>query len=128
MTKYLILEEVLLIHDTMIEKYGGSGGIRDLGMIESALARPQAGFGDFEAYPTLYLKAAVLCHSILKNHGFVDGNKRTASVAMITFLLENNITVTAKDGALHRLALTIENNTLPENQIAAWLKDHTKSI
>lgn len=85
MIKYLSLEQVLVIHEKLIEKYGGSHGIRDHALLESAVVRPRtSAFGE-EAYPTLFLKAAVLLHSIIKNHPFVDGNKRTGFGAMQKF-------------------------------------------
>lgn len=126
MTKYLTLEEVLCIHDMMIEKFGGSHGVRDLGLVESALARPSAGFGDFEAYPDIYLKSAVLAHSLLKNHPFIDGNKRTAMMAMEQFLFINDLTINAQIGDIYKLALDIENNTLDEPAITGWIEKHCK--
>lgn len=126
MTKYLTLEEVLCIHDMLIEKFGGSHGVRDLGLIESALARPSAGFGDYEAYPDIHLKSVVLAHSLLKNHPFIDGNKRTAMMAMEQFLFINGLTITAKKGDICQLALNIENNSLDEQSIADWIEKHCK--
>lgn len=126
MTKYLTLEEVLCIHDMMIEKFGGSHGVRDLGLVESALARPSAGFGNYEAYADIYLKSAVLTHSLLKNHPFINGNKRTAMMAMEQFLFINGLTITAKKGDIYQLALNIENNSLDEQSITDWIEKHCK--
>lgn len=126
MTKYLTLEEVLCIHDAIIEKFGGSHGVRDLGLVESAIARPSAGFRDYEAYPDIYIKSAVLAHSILKNHPFIDGNKRTAMMAMEQCLYINGLTIAAKKDEIYQLALNIENNSLDETGIAKLLSKHTK--
>ena len=128
MVKYLTLEQVLNIHDFVVEKFGGSHGVRDLGLVESALARPGAGFGDFEAYPDLLIKSAVLAHSLLKNHPFIDGNKRTAMMAMEQFLYTNGLTITAKKGEIYQLALDIENNTFDETGISKWLEQHTEPV
>src|SRR5215813_12426221 len=90
MTDYLTMAEVLAIHADQIERYGGSPGIRDQGLLESALYRPQTGY-----YADLIEEAAALCESLSQNQSFVDGNKRTAFAAMYTFLAINGIRVTA---------------------------------
>lgn len=126
--RYLTTRALLRIHFRMVKRFGGSQGVRDLGLVESALARPKAGFGDFEAYPDIFTKTAVLIHSLLKNHPFVDGNKRTATIAAITFLKHNGFKLKVTQKGLVKLALDIENNSLPEDKIAAWLKKHAKKI
>src|SRR5579859_834077 len=83
---YVSLEDLLIIHTDQIERYGGSHGIRDIGLIESALFRPQSSFGGEDLYPDFFDKAAVLVHSLLLNHAFVDGNKRTAMATVLVFL------------------------------------------
>ena len=85
MTDYLTLEEVLGIHD----RHAGHSGVRDLGTIAAAVARPQASAFGEDAYPTIWEKAAALLHSLACNHGWVDGNKRTAWMATVTFLALN---------------------------------------
>jgi death-on-curing protein len=127
MTIFLTLEEILLIHDRAINEFGGTIGIRDIGLVQSAIARPKAGFGDFEAYPGIHIKAAVLMHSLLKNHPFIDGNKRTATIAMITFLLENNIKLNHEKDEIYNLAMKVEDNSFLEEDIAKWLKNHSRS-
>lgn len=126
--KYLSLDELIIIHEQAIGQFGGSHGIRDLGLVQSAIARPMAGFGNFEAYPDIFLKAAVLMHSLLKNHAFIDGNKRTAMIAGLTFVMENNIQLVTKKDEIFNLALNIENDSLPEDQIASWLKKHSVKV
>ncbi|MFY9484509.1 MAG: type II toxin-antitoxin system death-on-curing family toxin [Patescibacteria group bacterium] len=128
MTRYLATETVLEIHEELVIRYGGSQGVRDYGLVDSAVARPRAGFGDFEAYPDLFMKAAVLGHSLLKNHPFVDGNKRTAIASIGMFLEENGYQLIQSKNHLYGLALEIENNSLPEDKIAQWLKKHSKRI
>ncbi|MGH7235330.1 MAG: type II toxin-antitoxin system death-on-curing family toxin, partial [Nitrospiraceae bacterium] len=77
---YLTAEQVLFLHDRLIEETGGEHGVRDLGALESALARPQAAFGDTQFYPDVMTKAAALMDGLTRNHPFIDGNKR-ASIA-----------------------------------------------
>ncbi len=128
MARYLTVEEVLRIHAVMIKRYGGSEGVRDLGLIEAAIARPSAGFGDHEAYPDIFMKAAVLLHSLVKNYGFVDGNKRTALTACGTFLILNEYLITANEQELVNFTVSIAKDKLTEAQIADWLKHHTKPV
>ena len=110
----------------MIRHYGGSHGVRDMGLVESALARPRAGFGDYEAYANIFTKAAVLAHSLLKNHPFVDGNKRTALACCMLFLKRNGYMVQSSKHELLTFALSIENNSLAEDKIAEWLTQHAE--
>src|SRR3990172_10842143 len=86
---FITLEQLLTIHEDQIDRYGGSHGIRDLNLLESALFRPQTTFSGEDLYKTIFDKAAALMHSLILNHPFVDGNKRTAVVAAIIFLLQN---------------------------------------
>src|SRR5205807_8793046 len=86
MTDYLTVAEVLAMHDDQIERYGGSPGVRDQGLLEAALYRPQTGH-----YADLIEEAAALWESLAQNHSFVDGNKRTAFAAMYTFLAINGL-------------------------------------
>lgn len=128
MVQYLTTDEMLYLHQALLDQFGGLAGVRDLGLVESAVARPQAGFGDFEAYPDLLIKAAVLGFSLLKNHAFLDGNKRTAIGAMELFLEKNGVRIVAKINERFRLAHDIEDNSLSEDKIAQWLKKHGKKI
>ena len=83
---YLSAEQVLFLHDRLIEETGGEHGVRDLGGLESALARPQAAFGDTEFYPDIFTKAAVLMDGLTRNHAFIDGNKRSAFLPPFCFI------------------------------------------
>lgn len=124
--KCLTPEEVILIHKWILGKFGGAGGIRDRGLLESAVARPRAAFGGQEAYPDLFTKAAALGHSLALNHPFVDGNKRTAWEAMKRFLGENDARLRASTDEIVELMFRIEDKTLGLEAIAAWLKAHAK--
>jgi death-on-curing protein len=126
--RYVSLKEVLLAHQQTVRVFGGSDGLRDQTLVESALARPRAAFGDYQAYPDVSSKAAILLEGLIKNHGFVDGNKRTAVIVMIIFLGRNGHRVTASKKLLVDLAVGVASNKLDFDQILAWLKKHTKKI
>ncbi len=126
--KYLTTANVLLLHNMAIDATGGSHGLRDLGLLESAIARPQSGFGNEELYPIIFLKAGALIHSLLRNHAFVDGNKRTSMFAAMTFLELNRYVFTAGQKKVVEFALKVENDKLSVEEIAEWLKKHTNSI
>lgn len=123
---YLSLDVVLAIHDDMIERYGGSHGIRDLGFIQSALARPQASFGGEDLYPTIFDKAAALFHSLIFNHAFVDGNKRITITMTARFLYVNGYELEAEKKEFVDFPLRVENKHLSLEEIAKWIKEHVK--
>lgn len=124
--RYLITEEVLLIHERILECSGGAGGLRDWNLLDSAVQRPRATFGGRDLYADLFTKAAALGHSLVLNHPFVDGNKRTAWEAMHTFIEENGSELRAQPDEVVELMLRIEDKSLGVEQIAAWLKRHAK--
>lgn len=123
---YITFDEALAIHDSMIEEYGGSFGIRDLGLIQSALARPQASFGGEDLYPTLFDKAAALFHSLMFNHAFSDGNKRTTMTTTARFLHNNGYELEVDKDEFIAFPLRVENKHLDIEEIAKWLKEHAK--
>jgi death on curing protein len=118
MTDYLTLAEALAIHDDQIERYGGSPGIRDPGLLEAALYRPQTGY-----YADLIEEAAALWESLAQNHPFIDGNKRTAFAATYTFLAINGARITADaEAAYGFIAGLYEAGDFTFVNIAAWLR------
>ncbi len=123
--RYLQPEEVLLIHERILDKFGGAGGLRDWGSLDSAVNRPRAVFEGRDLYPDIFAKAAALGHSLVLNHPFVDGNKRTAWEAMHTFIEENGYPLRAEHEEIIELMLRIEDKSLGVEQIAEWLKDHS---
>lgn len=127
-TKYLILDEVIAMHDSMIELYGGSFGIRDIGLLQSAISRPQASFGGIDLYPTIFDKAAALFHSLMFNHAFADGNKRTTMTTTARFLAINGYSVEVTQKEFVEFPLRVENNRLSLEEIANWLKKYAKKI
>jgi death-on-curing protein len=99
--------------------------IRDLGLLESAVAQPKAAFSGKELYPTLLEKAAALCYFIVGNHPFVDGNKRVGHAAMETFLLLNSRQIFATVDEQEKLMLGIASGTIGRQQLVSWLSQHT---
>jgi death-on-curing protein len=128
MKVYVSIGDVLAIHQTLIELYGGSNGVRDIGLVESAIARPQAAFGGYDAYPTLFEKAAVLMQGLIKNHGFVDGNKRTGTAVMSIFIKLNGRKLHLSDTQLEDLAVKVAEDKLDLESLTAWLKKYSKKI
>ena len=104
---FLTLGEVIEIHRDQIERYGGGPGIRDLGLLQSALAMPAAGFGGRYLHTDLYEMAAAYLFHITKNHPFVDGNKRTGAVATLVFLSLNGVEVEAGEEEFERIVVGI---------------------
>lgn len=124
--KFFDLEELLLLHHAIIEDYGGSHGVRNEGRLESALASPaQEVFGK-QLYPTVFEKAAVYARSIIGDHPFVDGNKRTAITLASLFLIRNGYELTAPSKELEDFAVQIAVENLDIPTIAAWLKSKAK--
>ena len=124
--KYLTVQDVLLLHELAIDKFGGSHGLRDLGLLESAVMRPQATFSGIDLYPSIFDKAAALVHSLLMNHQFVDGNKRTAMFSMMTFLELNGYKFIADQKGVVEYALYIENSQPKIEEISKWIEKHSK--
>lgn len=125
---YLSVEQVLFLHDRLIEETGGEHGVRDLGGLESALARPQAAFGDTEFYPDLFTKAAVLMDGLTRNHAFIDGNKRISISTAVMFLQVNGFRLTAKNDELEEFAIHVTTMKPNIEEIADWFRAKTKSV
>lgn len=124
--QYLSVEQVLAAHAALIKRYGGSQGIHDQGLLESAVFRPQASAFGQEAYPTLFEKCAVLGYSLIQNHPFLDGNKRTGFAAMHLMLLINGYDLTSTTEKEIAMAENIASGKMHEPEIAQWLKQHSK--
>jgi death-on-curing protein len=118
---WLELGVLLAIHDAQLAEHGGASGLRDRGLLESALARPRnlAAYGK----PDLAALAASYGHGLLRNHAFVDGNKRTALMAVELFLERNGYGLTAGDEECVLAILEVAQDRWSENQLAAWLRD-----
>lgn len=125
MSCYLSLEEVLYLHDLIIKKSGGSQGIRDLGLLLAALERPKVTFSGKDLYETIFSKAAALIHSLVLNHAFVDGNKRTAFACCLRFLEINGYRFKADFKELINFLLEIESKKIKMSGITSWLEKHS---
>jgi death-on-curing protein len=112
----------LAIHDRQLAEHGGSTGVRDEGMLESALARPQQRYAYGDPPPDLADLAASLAFGLARNHPFVDGNKRTAAVACEVFILLNDGSLEAEDHELYPVYLQLAEGSLDEAGFAAWLR------
>jgi death-on-curing protein len=123
-TDYLTLADVLAIHYDLIERYGGSHGIRDPGALEAALYRPQSGY-----YGGILEEAAALWESLSQNHPFLDGNKRVAFAAVYTLLRTNGIDVTASASDTYTfIARLYRANTFEFSRLLTWLRKNTQTI
>ncbi|HJQ09305.1 MAG TPA: type II toxin-antitoxin system death-on-curing family toxin [Candidatus Saccharimonadales bacterium] len=123
--KLLSLEHLLEIHALVISKTGGGEGLRDLGRLESAIAtQTQNVFGE-ELYSTVHVKAAAIIRGIIADHPFVDGNKRTALLAGLTFLGMNGTTFVAQSGEIEDFAVKIATERLDVPVIARWLAERS---
>ena len=123
-TKYPTLEEALYLHQELLERFGGKSGILDLGLLESALARPRSGY-----YKTLSEQAAALMHSLAKNHAFVDGNKRVALALTAVFLLLNGFRLEASADDSENFVLTIAaGKTNDIALLSTWLEDRLSEL
>ena len=124
MTRYLTFAEVLELHQSVLERWGGAGGIRDINALESALAQPRQSFGDADLYPDLSSKAAALCFSLVLNHPFIDGNKRIGHAAMEVFLLVNGYELRAPVDEQERIVLDLAAGQLSRDAFLEWVKHH----
>lgn len=125
--EYLTYEDLLAIHDLALERYGGLAGY-EKGCVEAKAAMPQEGFGDFEYYPRLFLKAAVYMYFITINHCFKDGNKRTGYLAASTFLNLNGYKITVSNEELFKRCIEIaDKNSRPLlEDVEIWLEKHSE--
>jgi death on curing protein len=118
----ILLADILDIHEKSLKDYGGGSGIRDIGLLESAIARPFQTFGGEDLYPDAFTKAAALGESLIINHPFVDGNKRTGIVGVLTLLMEYNFYVNSSEDDLYNLTIDISTGKIKFDEIVEWLK------
>lgn len=126
--KYLSIDEVLAIHYEVIETIGGRKGIHDFTLLHSAVERPKATFAGKDLYESIFEKAAVLLDSLILNHAFKDGNKRTAYVACIRFLYINKYKLNIKKKELIRFILKIESKKIKVQHISYLIEKHSSFI
>ena len=122
--KRLSRRQILLLHEQLLSQTGGLPGLRDEGLLESALSAPFQSFGDVDAYPSLPQKAARLCYGLVKNHPFADGNKRIGAHAMLVFLAVNRTELIYTQEELSAIILAIAAGEQSYDDLLRWLVDH----
>lgn len=121
---FLDLGDIIIVHEDQMVRYGGTAGIRDHGLLESALAQPRSGFGDEYFHSTIYEMAAAYLFHITQNHPFVDGNKRTAAMAMYSFLDLNGVEFDMDECELEEFVRKVARGNLDKPAIAEIIKAH----
>ncbi len=120
-------EQVIFLHSQLIYETGGTDGLRDEGMLESALSAPFQVFDDTEVYPSLQQKAARLCYGLVKNHAFVDGNKRIGAHIMLVFLSLNKIELEYTQKELADVILKVASGDISFEKLLEWVIEHQKN-
>ena len=128
MLRYFSEEDILIIHNRIIDDIGGLHGIRDLNAIQSVAGQPKQVVFGRELYKTVFLKAAVYARNIIAHHPFLDGNKRTGITAASVFLSDNGLRIDAEEGEFYSLALHIVEDKWEYKEIAKWFESHTAKI
>jgi death-on-curing protein len=126
--RYLTLHEVLEAHERILQQSGGGPGVLNLGALESALAQPHMTFDGQDLYPALVEKAAALGFSLIQNHPFMDGNKRTAHAAMETFLVLNGYEIVATVEEQEDMILQVAASKAGREVFTEWLRQHLQSM
>ncbi len=127
-THYLTPEQILFLHSRLISETGGGHGVRDLGMLLSALGRPQVNFEEKDLYPDLFSKTTALMDSLVRNHPFVDGNKRTAITAAALFLRGNGYRLVVENEEMVQFTLACAQSQLSLDEITDWFKQYSTSV
>lgn len=123
--KFLSEAELIAVNEEMVSKYGGLHGVRDLGLLKSAVGRPQISVGFQDAYESIFDKAAALFHSIINNHPFLDGNKRTSLFSAVLFLEYNGFGMELKKKEAVKFTKKVHDNKLSVSDISHWLEIHS---
>ena len=126
--RYLTLSEVLELHRQIIVQSGGAMGILNLGSLESAVAQPRMTFAGSDLYPTIVDKASALGYSLIKNHPFMDGNKRTGHAAMEVFLVLNGLEIQAPMSEQEQVILQVASGDMERDRFTDWLQTHIHRI
>ena len=124
MIDFLQVADVLLLHSDQIDRYGGGLGVRDMGLLESAVAQPQASFGGEYLHVDLFEMAAAYLFHITKNHPFLDGNKRAGAISALVFLDTNGIEIDAPKGSIYDLTIAVATGQAGKTEIAEFFRSH----
>ena len=122
--KKLSKEQILMLHTQLIQQTGGSDGVRDYNLLDSALETPFQSFGGDELYPTIQAKAARLGYGLIKNHCMIDGNKRIGTHAMLVFLALNGIELKYTQKELYETSLDVAAGNIEYEDLLQWVLDH----
>jgi death-on-curing protein len=122
----ITIEQLLKLHDLSISFYGGSSGVRDMNLLESAASRPFQTFDGQDLYPSVFDKTAAIIESIIKNHPFTDGNKRTGFLAAFALLRKNNIKLTASENEAYEFVIDIASSQISFDEIVNWLQQNSQ--
>lgn len=122
--KYLSKRQILLIHQELLETSGRTSGLRDEGLLDSALMTPLQSFGGQDRYPSLIEKAVRLAFGLIKNHPFIDGNKRIGTHAMLVFLALNGVELSYTDDEMIAIILSMAAGQVDESGLRAWIDEH----
>jgi len=125
---YLSTAQVLGLHVEQLERYGGAGGVRDRGSLESAIARPAMTFGGEDLYPDVAAKAAALMHSLALNHPFLDGNKRVAAHAGVLFANVNGFDCVATSAELVAITLAVAGGKVEVEALMIWFRQRLRAV
>lgn len=120
----LTKEQVVSIHSSLIKASGGTDGVRDEGLLESALESPFQTFNGHDIYPSIIQKAARIGYSLVSNHSFIDGNKRIGIHIMLVFLAINGIDISCTQEDLIKIGLSLADGTMTFEELSAWLSSH----
>lgn len=126
--KFLTLDEVLIIHDLMLEIGGGRSGVHNFTLLHSAIERPKSQFDGKYLYASIWFMAAALLQSLVKNHPFEDGNKRTAYFSTMRFLQKNLYDLIVEDDQVITCMVKVDVKNLKLETIANWLKKNSRKI
>lgn len=122
----ITIQEALEIHAILIERFGGTSGVRDQGLLEAALLRPFQTFDGKDLYLTVVDKAAAILESVVKNHPFIDGNKRTGYVLARLTLMAEQMDISVGQEEKYQFIIQVANGTLDFEQIKGWLRKHSR--
>ena len=123
--KKLSNKQIILLHQLLIEETGGLDGLRDEGLLDSAVHAPFQTFDGLDLYPSVHTKAARLAYALIKNHPFLDGNKRIGVLSMLTFLELNGVTVDCGNDDLIMLGQGLADGSINDKQLEEWLLSHS---
>lgn len=126
--KFLSLEQVIKLHKLQVDEYGGSPGVKDEGLLVSALAQPESGFGDEYFHKDLYEMAAAYLFHLVSNHAFNDGNKRIAASVSAVFLEINEIEVTADEDEFEALVMEAAQSKKTKEEIASFFRSNSRLL